>query len=186
MDLPVAIPLVLVVLMTFIYIGAVLNPTAHLNGLPVLVVNEDGGATVNGQMVAEGATVDQGTEQLVGGEFQAETAARHIGQGEDGDGSRRCLCHHRHSGWLHRLAPPGRRRRRPAVSGGSPGQPTVQLLENDRLGSLGVNLAAGVLTPAVQKISSTIGASWLLAHDRGTGVLLLPQHSSATPSALRR
>ena len=30
----------------------------------------------------------------------------------------------------------------------------MQLLENGRLGSLGVNLAAGVLTPAFQQISS--------------------------------
>jgi hypothetical protein len=47
----------------------------------------------------------------------------------------------------------------------------VQLLENDRLGSLGVNLATGVLTPAFQQISSTIG-SRLVAHStaaaRGT------------------
>ncbi|MGP0030156.1 MAG: DUF3533 domain-containing protein, partial [Acidimicrobiales bacterium] len=46
---------------------------------------------------------------------------------------------------------------------GSSGQPTVQLLENGRLGSLGVNLAAGVLTPALQQISSTIGGQ-LVAH----------------------
>ena len=54
---PLAIPLVLVVLMTFIYIGAVLNPTAHLDGLPVMVVNQDSGASVNGQHVDEGDTV---------------------------------------------------------------------------------------------------------------------------------
>jgi Protein of unknown function (DUF3533) len=36
-------------------------------------------------------------------------------------------------------------------------------LENGRLGSLGVNLAAGVLTPAFQQISSTIGGQ-LVAH----------------------
>ena len=51
----------------------------------------------------------------------------------------------------------------PAATEGGPGLPTVQLLENGRLGGLGVNLAAGVLTPAVQKISSTIGDQ-LVAH----------------------
>lgn len=54
---PLAIPAVLIVLMTFIYIGSVLNPTAHLVGLPVLVVNEDSGATVNGRHIDEGATL---------------------------------------------------------------------------------------------------------------------------------
>jgi YhgE/Pip-like protein len=54
---PLAIPLVLVVLMTFIYIGAVLNPTARLHGLPVMVVDQDKGALVNGQRVDEGDTV---------------------------------------------------------------------------------------------------------------------------------
>ena len=49
------------------------------------------------------------------------------------------------------------------AAGGSPGQPVVELLENGRLGRLGVNLAAGVLTPAFQRISSTIGAQ-LIAH----------------------
>jgi hypothetical protein len=33
---PLTIPLVLVVIMTFISVGAVLNPTAHLHGLPVM------------------------------------------------------------------------------------------------------------------------------------------------------
>jgi uncharacterized phage infection (PIP) family protein YhgE len=54
---PLAIPLVLIVLMTFIYIGSVLNSTAHLDGLPVMVVNQDSGVSVNGQYVDEGATV---------------------------------------------------------------------------------------------------------------------------------
>ena len=41
----------------------------------------------------------------------------------------------------------------PAPAGTPPTAP-VQLLENSRLGSLGVNLAAGVLTPALEQISS--------------------------------
>ena len=53
---PLVIPLVLIVLMTFIYIGSVLDPPAHLHGLPVLVVNQDAGATVNGEHFDEGAT----------------------------------------------------------------------------------------------------------------------------------
>jgi hypothetical protein len=36
---PLGIPAVLIMLMTFIYVGSVLNPVAHLHGLPVMVVN---------------------------------------------------------------------------------------------------------------------------------------------------
>jgi len=41
---PVCIPAVLITIMTFIYVGSVLNPVAHLHGLPVMVVNQDRGA----------------------------------------------------------------------------------------------------------------------------------------------
>ena len=40
---------------------------------------------------------------------------------------------------------------------GAPAKASVELLENSRLGSLGVNLAAGVMTPAITKISPQIG-----------------------------
>ena len=40
----------------------------------------------------------------------------------------------------------------------TPPRPTVQLLENNRLGSLGVSLAAGVLSPALHQISAHLGA----------------------------
>ena len=43
--------------MTFIYVGSVLNPVAHLHGLPVMVVNQDRGADVGGHHVNEGETV---------------------------------------------------------------------------------------------------------------------------------
>jgi uncharacterized phage infection (PIP) family protein YhgE len=55
--LPLCIPAVLIMLMTFIYVGSVLNPVAHLHGLPVMVVNEDRGATFGGRHLDEGETV---------------------------------------------------------------------------------------------------------------------------------
>jgi hypothetical protein len=49
-------------------------------------------------------------------------------------------------------------------AGGSvPGQPSVQLIENVRSGSLGVNLASGVLTPAIHSISTQVGAKLVAA-----------------------
>ena len=167
---PLAIPLALVVLMTFIYVGAVLNPTAHLDGLPVLVVNEDGGATVNGEHVAEGVTVIDSlhSSSVVGTRLELRTTTLDKAKTElDRGGAYATVVIP--AGFTDALlaaagyAMPGKE--------GSSGQPTVQLLENDRLGSLGVNLATGVLTPAFQQISSTIG-SRLVAHStaaaRGT------------------
>jgi hypothetical protein len=40
-----------VVLMTCVYIGSVVDPVAHLGGLPVSIVNEDAGAPVGGHRV---------------------------------------------------------------------------------------------------------------------------------------
>ena len=54
---PLCIPAVLITVMTLIYIGSVLNPAAHLHGLPVMVVNQDSGAEVGGHHVDEGETV---------------------------------------------------------------------------------------------------------------------------------
>jgi YhgE/Pip-like protein len=153
---PLAIPLVLVVLMTFIYIGAVLNPTAHLHGLPVMVVNQDSGASVNGQHVDEGATVVQAlnSSSVVSTKLELRRSTLDEAKAEMDRGG----------AYATIVIPAGFTDSLLAAAGydipvaeRSSGQPTVQLLENGRLGSLGVNLAAGVLTPAFQQISSTIG-----------------------------
>src|SRR5947209_19697524 len=48
---------VLIVAMTLVYFGSVVNPTGHLHGLPVAVVNQDAGANVGGQHVNFGAQI---------------------------------------------------------------------------------------------------------------------------------
>src|SRR5260370_39135819 len=59
-----AIPLVLasvvVAVMTALYIASVVNPLAHLRGLPVVVVNQDRGATVGSQHLEIGQQVQAG------------------------------------------------------------------------------------------------------------------------------
>src|SRR3984885_9013442 len=57
--LPVAIAAVFVALMSAIYFGSVVNPTGHLRGLPVMVVNEDTGASAPGQRLSGGAGAAQ-------------------------------------------------------------------------------------------------------------------------------
>ena len=153
---PLAIPLVLVVLMSFIYIGAVLNPTAHLNGLPVMVVNQDTGTTTNGHQINEGAKVVQALNSS--SEVSTKLKLRTVTL----DQAKSVM--DRGGAYATIVIPPGFTSSLLAAAGydslagnGSSVQPTVQLLENGRLGSLGVNLAAGVLTPAFKQISSTIG-----------------------------
>jgi YhgE/Pip-like protein len=151
-----AIPLALVVLMSFIYIGAVLNPTAHLNGLPVMVVNQDTGTTTNGHQINEGAKVVQALNSS--SEVSTKLKLRTVTL----DQAKSVM--DRGGAYATIVIPPGFTSSLLAAAGydslagnGSSVQPTVQLLENGRLGSLGVNLAAGVLTPAFKQISSTIG-----------------------------
>ncbi len=42
---PTVITSIVIALMTLIYFGAIVNPTSHLRGLPVTVVNEDAGSS---------------------------------------------------------------------------------------------------------------------------------------------
>jgi hypothetical protein len=54
---PIAVSVVLVFLMTLFYVGSVVNPAGHLSGLPVLLADQDRGATVASQHVDIGAEV---------------------------------------------------------------------------------------------------------------------------------
>ncbi len=153
---PVAIPLVLVVVMTFIYVGSILNPTAHLHGLPVMVVNQDSGALVNGEHVNEGASV---VHTLT----SAEGVATRLGLQPTTLSAAKDAMDHGNA-YATVVIPPTFTASLLAAAGEGPPPaataaqtPTVQLLENVRLGSLGVNLASGVLTPAFQQISAHIG-----------------------------
>jgi YhgE/Pip-like protein len=58
--LPLAIPVIMIALVTTIYIGSVINPTGHLRGLPVQIVNQDAGATGPTGPVALGTSVVHG------------------------------------------------------------------------------------------------------------------------------
>src|ERR1700722_10628704 len=60
---PVLIGAVFVALMSAIYFGSVVNPTGHLHGLPVVIVNQDTGANVQGRRVDVGASIARGLER---------------------------------------------------------------------------------------------------------------------------
>lgn len=167
---PLVVPVALVVLMTFIYIGSILNPPAHLHGLPVLVVNQDVGATGNGEHINDGVTFVQaltGTAAVKAKlDLRSDTLAGAEATMDRGGAYAAIVIPSSFTdAWVAASGAPV------PAGGRSSGVPTVELLENVRLGSLGVNLAAGVLSPAVRQISAQMGAQ-LVAHSspaaRGT------------------
>jgi YhgE/Pip-like protein len=138
---PLVLVALLVLVMTLVYFGSVVNPTGHLHGLPVAVVNGDAGATVGGRHVNLGdriaaaltgapaitsklalrtATMPEATARMdVGKEFAAV------------------------------VVPSGLTA---ALLSRSKTAPTIELLTNPRAGNLGVTLATGVLNPALDEI----------------------------------
>jgi hypothetical protein len=155
--LPLAIPVVVIGLVTAIYIGSVIDPVDHVHGLPVLVVDQDEGASspsghlvlgtslvaalehseeVSSKLALTVTTLTRAEATMnAGGAYVAIvipptfTASALLDAGYE--------------------APPGTH---------PPTTPDVELLENLRLGSLGVNLASGVITPAINDASKVLGS----------------------------
>ena len=153
--LPLLLPAIMIGLVTTIYIGSVIDPTAHLRDLPVLIVNEDAGAISPTGHIELGTSVVRAlTEaQGVSSRLSLRVVSRTTAEADMDKGSAYGTLVIPSTFSAAALLDAGY----PAPSGTPPTAP-VQLLENTRLGSLGVNLAAGVLTPALQQISSQIGA----------------------------
>jgi YhgE/Pip-like protein len=152
---PLIIASGLIALISAIYIGSVVNPTGHLHGLPVMLVNEDQGAVVQGRRVDVGASFAGGLEGSAAVmsrlKLQSVTLAQAKTTMDKG-------------GAYATLVIPATLTRSLLLAGGvktpggsPPAQVKVELLENQRLGTLGVNLAAGAITPAVAQISPQVG-----------------------------
>jgi YhgE/Pip-like protein len=154
--IPVLVAAVFVALMSAIYMGGVVNPTGHLHDLPVMVVNQDTGATANGKRIDSGAELVgalEGSPAVVD-----KLKLRNVTLGQAKAKMNR-------AGAYATLVIPATLSRSALVATGVsdqganvPATGSVELLENTRMGSVGVNLAAGVLTPAIQEISPQIGA----------------------------
>ena len=65
--LPLAVGSVLVMLMTLFYFGSIVDPTEHLHGLPVVVVDQDAGATTTSGRVKLGEQVVELAHRLADG-----------------------------------------------------------------------------------------------------------------------
>ena len=152
---PVIVGSVLMVLTTVFYIGSVVNPSGHLRGLPVSIVNQDPGAVVGSRHVNFGAQLQSGlTGSRTVSTLLAFTPQRLPAAENRMD----------HNGAYATVVIPADftasllsltgQRLPPGVSAG---KPTVELLTNKRAGTLGVQLASGVLTPAIAQASREIG-----------------------------
>jgi YhgE/Pip-like protein len=154
--IPVGIAAVFVALMSIIYFGSVVNPTGHLHGLPVVVVNQDTGATAHGQKVDVGAILVTALEQSSSVTSRLTLRNTTLAQAQ---------ATMDRGGAYAALVIPATLTRSALLATGSgsqgsgvPATGQVELLENSRLGSLGVNVASGVMSPAITKISPQIGA----------------------------
>jgi YhgE/Pip-like protein len=151
---PLLIASVFIALISAIYIGSVVNPTGHLHGLPVILVNEDRGAVVHGRRVDVGASLASGlrgsaalTSRL---KLQSATLTQARTTMDKAGAYATIVIPATFTRSLLQAA---------AVHtpGSQPPQAKVELQENPRLGNLGVNLAAGVITPAIAQISPRVG-----------------------------
>jgi YhgE/Pip-like protein len=149
---PLALLSVLIVLMTLLYLGAIVDPADNLHGLPVAVVNQDTGATtasgtvnVGDEVVAALTGTPAVTSRLALTVDSLSAAEAQMDKG---------------AAYATVVVPPDFTSSVLALASGprSAPLPAVELLMNSRAGTLGVSLATGVLEPALAKISKTIGS----------------------------
>jgi YhgE/Pip-like protein len=146
---------VLIVVMTLVYFGSVVNPTGHLRGLPVAVVNQDAGASIGTQRVDFGQQLAAGLirSPVVSSRLALRASTLAASKDQMGVGKQYAAV----------VIPPGFTASLLAVAGvstrssRSTSKPTVELLTNPRAGTLAVSLATGVLQPALSRASSQIG-----------------------------
>jgi YhgE/Pip-like protein len=151
---PLIVGSILVVLVTAFYIGSVVNPAGHLHGLPVVLVDQDRGATGGGQQVDFGQQVQAGLSRSPSVADRLGLTNTTLGTAEqamDRDGAYAAVVIPADfTASLLGLAD-GK------ASGPGYGRPEITILTNQRAGSEGVGLATAVLQPALDSASRQIG-----------------------------
>jgi YhgE/Pip-like protein len=150
---PIALTAILLFFMTLFYIGAVVNPTGHLSGLPVALVNEDHGGTVQGSQVNFGVEVASNLLHSHGVTSRLSLHEVSYAQAEAQMNS--------DNAYAAIVIPPrftASLLSAYGLSSASAGTPTIQLPTNPRAGSMGVQLATGVAQPALQQVSTSVGS----------------------------
>lgn len=151
---PLAVGSLLVMLMTLFYFGSIVDPTAHLRGLPVVVVDQDAGATTSS------GRVDLG-EQIVGALTKTPAVTDRLAVRAPSFSEAKAEMS-RGAAYAAVVVPSGFTASVLALAGGPTARsaaslPTVELMTNPRAGTLGVSFAEGVLQPALAQISHQIG-----------------------------
>jgi YhgE/Pip-like protein len=160
--MPALIAGTLIALITLIYVGSVVNPTGHLSGLPVVLVDQDQGATVNGRHVDIGQEVAAGLQSSprvttpLGLTATSLSAAHHRMDTDDlyativipADFSAAML-------QMYGVAAD--------ADATASARPAITILTNQRAGTLGTSIATNVSEPALtavlQKITAKIASS---------------------------
>ena len=159
--IPVIVGSILLVLMTIFYVGSVVNPVGHLHGLPVSIVNEDSGASVGERHVDLGA-------QLQSGLTSSRAVSRLLALTPERLAAAESRMNH-DGAYATLVIPPNFTASLLSLSGvrlqaAAPvGKPSVEFLANRRAGTVGVQLADGVLEPAIGQASHRIGDQLLTA-----------------------
>ena len=153
--IPLVVASVVVAVMTAVYVWSVVNPLAHLSGLPVAVVDQDRGVIVGTQHLNIGQQVAAGLLASPAVSGRLHLVASTLPQAEqtmDRDGLYATL-----------VIPPGFTASLLNAAGlhvASPAAitaPQLEILTNERAGTVGTELAAGILQPALAVASHQIG-----------------------------
>ncbi len=153
---PLLLTTVLVALISVIYIGSVVNPEGHLHGLPVMIVNSDHGATVDGKRFDVGASVTDALKSTPA--VSDRLRLRVVSQAEANATMDKA------GAYATVVLPDALTRSALQIAGVStpgsapPAQASVTIEQNLRLGSLGVSLATSVLTQAIDEVSPKVGS----------------------------
>jgi YhgE/Pip-like protein len=152
---PLVVTALVIALISLIYVGSVVDPTANLHGLPVLVVNQDQGAPAGSHHINLGDDVVAALTRSPAVTTRLSLDPVTLAQ------ARRDMDHD--AAFATILIPRGFTASVLALYGtGSQrhlAQPTAvaELLTNARAGSVGVSLATGVAQPAIAAISRQFG-----------------------------
>jgi ABC-type multidrug transport system permease subunit len=154
-------------LMTLIYFGSIVDPTAHLHGLPVSIVDQDLGANTAsgrldlGQQVVAGLTRSPAVSSRLA--LNVTTMAKAEARMNRGADYGTVVIPPGFTDSVIALAGP------PVAVGQASALPAIEFLMNSRAGTLGVSLASAVLEPAVAAVSHQIGQQLLASTPKGVG-----------------
>jgi YhgE/Pip-like protein len=152
--LPLVLASVMIGLITAFYISSVVDPLAHLSGLPVVVVNEDAGATIGAQRLNVGQQVQTGLKKSPVVSSRLDIQSSDLGEAKTTMDS--------NDAYATVVVPPNLTASLLTVSGLPTlkpvlGRPRIDIMTNERAGTLGVSLANGFLHPALGAASHQIG-----------------------------